>query len=62
MKGSEDLLLTSQNSLNSDALYSVKIYCKIQILIFDMIKEFYKNPEGHINCTKNYKKIFFINS
>ena len=37
-------------------------YCKIQILIFDMIKEFYKNPEGHINCTKNYKKNFFIKS
>ena len=28
-------------------------YCQIQILIFDVIKEFYKNPEGLINCTKN---------
>ena len=26
MKGSEDLLLTSQNGLNSDAMYSVKIF------------------------------------
>lgn len=33
-------------------------YCKIQILIFDVIKEFYKNPEGLINCIKSYKKNF----
>lgn len=32
----------------------------IQILIFDVIKEFYKNPEGLINCTKNQKKIVLL--
>lgn len=32
-------------------------YCKIQILIFDVIKEFYKNPKGLINCIKIIKKI-----
>lgn len=35
-------------------------YCKIQILIFDVIKEFYKNPEGLINCIKSYKKKFSL--
>lgn len=33
-------------------------YCKIQILIFDVIKEFYKNPKGLINCIKIIKKNF----